>query len=56
MTGLSVVQWATGNIGTKALREVIDHPRLDPGRAVRAPRPTRPAATRVSCAAGTRSG
>jgi hypothetical protein len=24
-----VVQWATGNIGTKALREVIAHPRLE---------------------------
>ena len=24
-----VVQWATGNIGTKALRELIDHPQLD---------------------------
>ncbi|ROO84779.1 4-hydroxy-tetrahydrodipicolinate reductase [Actinocorallia herbida] len=27
--GYRVVQWATGNIGTKALREVIAHPRLD---------------------------
>ena len=26
---LRVVQWATGNIGTKALREVIRHPALD---------------------------
>jgi 4-hydroxy-tetrahydrodipicolinate reductase len=26
---LRVVQWATGNIGTKALREVIRHPELD---------------------------
>ncbi len=24
-----VVQWATGNIGTKALREVIEHPRME---------------------------
>ncbi len=24
-----VVQWATGNIGTKSLREVIEHPQLD---------------------------
>ena len=24
-----VVQWATGNIGTKALRELIEHPQLD---------------------------
>lgn len=24
-----VVQWATGNIGARALRQVIDHPRLD---------------------------
>ena len=31
MTGrrLRVVQWATGNIGTRALREVIRHPQLD---------------------------
>jgi hypothetical protein len=26
---LRVVQWATGNIGTRALREVIDHPHLE---------------------------
>ena len=26
--GLRVVQWATGNIGTRALRGVIEHPRL----------------------------
>lgn len=24
-----VVQWATGNIGTKSLRAVIEHPQLD---------------------------
>ena len=24
-----VVQWATGNIGTRSLRSVIEHPRLD---------------------------
>lgn len=24
-----VVQWATGNIGTKSLRAVIEHPRFD---------------------------
>ena len=24
-----VVQWATGNIGTKSLRAVIEHPRLE---------------------------
>jgi len=24
-----VVQWATGNIGTRSLRAVIEHPRLD---------------------------
>jgi 4-hydroxy-tetrahydrodipicolinate reductase len=32
MTGersYKVIQWATGNIGTKALRAVIDHPQLD---------------------------
>ncbi|XVQ14854.1 NAD(P)H-dependent amine dehydrogenase family protein [Spirillospora sp. CA-255316] len=27
--GLDVVQWATGNIGTRALRGVIEHPRLN---------------------------
>ena len=27
--GLRVVQWATGNIGTRALREVIRHPDLE---------------------------
>lgn len=27
-TDLTVVQWATGNIGLKALREVIDHPAM----------------------------
>jgi len=26
---LRVVQWATGNIGARALRAVIEHPRLD---------------------------
>jgi 4-hydroxy-tetrahydrodipicolinate reductase len=26
---LRVIQWATGNIGTRALRAVIDHPELD---------------------------
>jgi len=26
---LRVVQWATGNIGTKSLREVIEHPGLE---------------------------
>ena len=26
---LRVVQWATGNIGTKSLRAVIEHPRLE---------------------------
>ena len=29
MTEYRVVQWATGNIGTRALRSVIEHPRLD---------------------------
>jgi 4-hydroxy-tetrahydrodipicolinate reductase len=28
MTGLRVVQWATGNIGSRALRHVIQHPGL----------------------------
>jgi len=28
MTGLRVVQWATGNIGTRSLQHVIEHPRL----------------------------
>lgn len=28
-TRLRVVQWATGNIGTKALREVLAHPQLE---------------------------
>jgi 4-hydroxy-tetrahydrodipicolinate reductase len=28
MTGLRVVQWATGNIGTRSLREIIEHPDL----------------------------
>ena len=28
MTGLRVVQWATGNIGTRSLREIIQHPDL----------------------------
>jgi 4-hydroxy-tetrahydrodipicolinate reductase len=28
MTGLRVVQWATGNIGTRSLRHVIEHPEL----------------------------
>lgn len=28
-TTYRVVQWATGNIGTKSLRAVIDHPRLE---------------------------
>ena len=29
MTGLRVVQWATGNIGTRSLQHVIQHPGLD---------------------------
>ena len=29
MTALRVVQWATGNIGTRSLRGVIEHPGLD---------------------------
>ena len=29
MTSYRVVQWATGNIGTRALRSVIEHPTLD---------------------------
>ncbi len=28
MTGLRVVQWATGNIGTRSLQHVIEHPQL----------------------------
>ena len=28
MTGLRVVQWATGNIGSRSLRQVIEHPAL----------------------------
>ena len=28
MTGIRVVQWATGNIGSRSLREIIDHPDL----------------------------
>ncbi|HEX3963520.1 MAG TPA: hypothetical protein VHZ03_43935 [Trebonia sp.] len=28
MTGIRVVQWATGNIGSRALRHVIEHPEL----------------------------
>src|ERR1700684_2607847 len=28
MTALRVVQWATGNIGARALRGVIEHPEL----------------------------
>ena len=28
MTGYRVVQWATGNIGTRSLRAVIEHPTL----------------------------
>jgi hypothetical protein len=28
MTGLRVVQWATGNIGSRSLRHVIEHPQL----------------------------
>lgn len=28
-TKLRVVQWATGNVGTKSLRAVIEHPRLE---------------------------
>jgi hypothetical protein len=28
MTGLRVVQWATGNIGSRALRQIIEHPGL----------------------------
>jgi 2,4-diaminopentanoate dehydrogenase len=29
MTGLRVVQWATGNIGSRSLRQVIEHPGLE---------------------------
>jgi 4-hydroxy-tetrahydrodipicolinate reductase len=29
MTGYRVVQWATGNIGTRALRAVIEHPDME---------------------------
>jgi 4-hydroxy-tetrahydrodipicolinate reductase len=29
MTGLRVVQWATGNIGSRSLRHVIEHPGLE---------------------------
>ena len=29
MTSYRVVQWATGNIGTRSLRTVIEHPQLD---------------------------
>src|SRR5262245_29439093 len=29
MTTYRVVQWATGNIGTRSLRSVIEHPQLD---------------------------
>jgi hypothetical protein len=29
MTGLRVVQWATGNIGSRSLRHVIEHPALE---------------------------
>ena len=29
MTALRVVQWATGNIGTRSLQGVIDHPAMD---------------------------
>src|SRR5271166_6466566 len=29
MAGLRVVQWATGNIGSRSLRHVIEHPALD---------------------------
>lgn len=29
MTKLRVIQWATGNIGTKALRGVIEHPNME---------------------------
>lgn len=28
MTGLRVVQWATGNIGSRSLRQIIEHPGL----------------------------
>ena len=28
MTGLRVVQWATGNIGSRSLRHIIQHPEL----------------------------
>ncbi len=28
MTGLRVVQWATGNIGSRSLRHIIQHPGL----------------------------
>ena len=28
MTGLRVVQWATGNIGSRSLRHIIEHPGL----------------------------
>jgi hypothetical protein len=29
MTGLRVVQWATGNIGRRSLKQVIEHPELE---------------------------
>lgn len=29
MTGLRVVQWATGNIGSRSLRHIIEHPGLE---------------------------
>ena len=29
MTSYRVVQWATGNIGTRSLRTAIEHPQLD---------------------------
>jgi 2,4-diaminopentanoate dehydrogenase len=31
MTGLRVVQWATGNIGARSLRHIIEHPGLTLG-------------------------
>ena len=50
-----VVQWATGNIGLRALREVIRHPGARArGRAGVRPR-RRTASTRASCAARDRS-
>ena len=53
-TPLRVVQWATGNIGTKSLRAVIEHPDLELVGAVRALRPPRPGRTPATCVARTR--